>query len=190
MLLSPTHAGPGKTRLPVLTSPSEPKITSSEIIGTTGRENTEENRRGRALRRTHVTLCVTLAEMLTRTRRQTHIHAHTRTCVSVCQASTAPRVSGRPRCSSAPSLMTWRGCVLLIRLAVLLDDTLLSDTDFPHVLFRSCHPRRAPGPPPSANGQTDRHTAAPAALPVCRCPQNIEMVVCLEQNIMPSLNRL
>lgn len=76
VLLSPTQAGPDKTRLPVLTPSSEPKITSSQIIETTGRDNTEENRRGRALRRTHVTLCVTLAEMSTCTRRQTNTHAH------------------------------------------------------------------------------------------------------------------
>lgn len=76
VLLSPTQAGPDKTRLPVLTPSSEPKITSSQIIETTGRDNTEENRRGRALRRTHVTLCVTLAEMSTCTRRQTNTHTH------------------------------------------------------------------------------------------------------------------
>lgn len=79
---SRTHASPNKTRLPVLTPSSKPKITSSQIIETAGRDNTEEDGRGRALRRTRVTLCVTLAEMLTRTRVAKRIHAHTHTCVS------------------------------------------------------------------------------------------------------------
>lgn len=97
VLLSPTQAGPDNTRFPVLTPSSEPKITSSQIIKTTGRDNTEENRRGRALRRTHVTPCVTRAEMLTRTRRQTHTHTHAymRECV--------PGVHS-PSCQRPPTL--------------------------------------------------------------------------------------